>query len=436
MIAQVEPIVFTVEEAAKLAHCDAYSLLSLAVDKGVHIYTYLPENSLVVSLDRRYVRGEGKWDISENSPGLSFPTSVPCMTGLRLDDSDCLEIVRQKKFSRAYFEWGVLITGKDLPVESHASDTNLIGICSPPRGDEWTKTTGTPLWDEIAPFPGQVQPYESPQRYFGAYPSEIRETLSSLAGWMPRPREVVLHPDNLFLLKEGLEQLGLMDAKGSGQAVEDALRKASEPNVCADSLASASVAELSGRHGVEGAEEGQADRVADSAAEEVVIAQLSDIQIQDYWSFWLKELIEVARQRWSNRGKDHGVLGDEERMEIAKDILLRNRDHEGRKLKLDELSECVTLITPVWARHWKSPNLREMTSHSPVTDELQKMIEVAERIQEFKVERTGRLTKVRVVDWLQTGKGLLFSGKKSDLVARLLLDFPKKINKAATKKLK
>lgn len=432
MVAKVEPIIFTVEEVAKLAHCDAYSLLSLAVDKGVQIYTYLPGDNIAVSVDRRYVRGDGmRLYISENGAGLAFPMPVPCMTGLRLDESDCREIVRQKKFSRTFFEWGVVITGKDLPIEVHASD-RLFSICIPtPTEDLVVATDTTDDWDLEAeplfpPFNGPLRPYEVPQRCFGAYPTDLKELQELEPGWMPRPREVVLNPSNLFLLKDGLGQLGIMNAKGGGQTVVDAFWESSEPKVCADSLAPASVADLSGGHGVEGAEESLADRVADSAAEEIVIAQLADIQIQDYWSFWLTELIKVACQRWSSRGKDHGVLGDEERMEIAKDILSRNRDHEGRKLKLDELTECVTLITPVWARHWKSQNLRDMTPLSPVTAELQKMIAVAERIQEFKVKRMGRLTKVRVVDWLQTGEGLLFSKKKSDLVARLLLDLPKK----------
>lgn len=433
MIAQVEPIVFTVEEAAKLAHCDAYSLLSQAVDKGVQIYTYLPENSMAVSVDRRYVRGEEmRWSTNKNSTGLAFPMSVPCMTGLRLDDSDCREIVRQKKFSRTFFEWGVVITGKDLPIETHAS-ASLFSICIPTRTEDATVATDTATdWDLgpteplIPPFHGPLRPYEVPQRCFGVYPADLGELQEFEPEWMPRPRDVVLHPKNLFLLKEGMDLLGLLPAS-MGRSQRNAAA-ASVGAVAADEVTGLETPLCEFKDGEEAIVVPASS--VETTDEKIVLSrnvQFSEIDIKDYWPYWLKGFIQVASREWAGWRKADGVTQTkEDREKFAQALLRFNHDHKGRELEPVEAKRCVTMLSPQWAWHWGSKEERPLSPPSPVSAELLEMIASAEAIKVFSDQTGKRVTKKKIGELLREGRLHNFSARQAKIVIDLLYDAPKK----------
>lgn len=436
MVAKVERLAFSVNEAADLAGCGPYELLSCAVEKGVQVYTYLPEGNMAVAVDRRFVQGELLLGfITESILRWQLNSSYPCIIGFLLDATDCLSIVQQRRSSRTFFDWGVVIAGKESPVKVQASDNEKLWlVCAPPPSTDPDAYNGEAEdadfkpseFMQDGPWAMGPHPFNSmPQLCFGAYPAGLKVTPDYAQLRIPRPREVVLHPDNLFLLKEGMEQFGLLPPP-LGRSQRNAA-SVTAGTVKAEEAPSAGIpsGEL---HDGEKAIAVPASPV-EATEEKTGLSrnvQFSEIVLKDYWPYWLKEFFKIASQEWVNWRKDQGVLcTDDDRDRIGNALLSRNRNHKGRTITSDEPKECVTLITPFWARHWERKELRDMSSPSPVATELQEMIAVAERIHAFSAERTGRLTKTQVMKWLQTGKFHQFSKTKSDLVASLLIDSPK-----------
>lgn len=437
MVAKVERLAFSVNEAADLAGCGPYELLSRAVEKGVQVYTYLPEGNMAVTVDRRYVQGEPLYvSITESTLRWELNSSYPCIIGFLLDATDCLSIVQQRRSSRTFFDWGVVIAGKESPVKVQASDNEKLWlICAPPPSTDPDAYNGeaveadfkTSEFMQNGPWAMGPHPFNSmPQLCFGAYPAGLKVTPDYAQLRIPRPREVVLHPDNLFLLKEAMEQLGLLKSQGGRLAPEGASRVAQESAEYPASPVSATSVEEPLDMGVGRVGEAADNRPTGVPAELVATVQFADFQVQDHWPFWLKELFRIASHEWVKWRKDQAALcTDDDRDRISRAILRCNREHMGRKLTPKEAEKCVTLTMPFWARHWEPTELRELSPASPVAPELQEMIEAAGKVQAFSKERAGRLTKTQVKEWLQDGSLHQFSKTQSDLVASLLLDFPK-----------
>lgn len=430
MVVKVERLAFSVDEAAELAGCGPYELISLAVEKDVEIFTYLPDDSLAVRVDRRFVQGEPVyWLITQSDLRWQWMPSFPCIVGFLLDDTDCLRIVQQRKASRTFFDWGVVVAGKEVPVKVLAADKEAFLVCLPPPSADPDAFSGEgaapdyqlaePVLPEIDDsLPEGQRPFSYlPQYCFGAYPAgvEVKPDYDQLR--IPRPRPVTLVPEHLFLLKEGMEKLGLLSnlsssAEGNLMSTQSLSGEAAEPSV--------------------GGLKGKETMAAPAAASELLNAlatlprdiQYSEIEIKAYWPYWLKGFIQVATKEWANWRKEDGVTQNKEDRERFKMALLRlNNDHKGRSMEVKEAATCVTMLSPLWARHWEGKEERPNSPATPVTEELLEMIAAAEAINEYAGKK---LLKKHIKMWLERALYHRFSKNKLKVAVDLLYDAPKR----------
>lgn len=351
MVTKVERLAYPVHEAASRAGCDVYSLLSLAVANGVQIFTFLPDSTWAVSIDRRYVAGELLTGmISASILMWSRPTSVPCISGFLLDPADCEQIVLQSRSSRTFFEWGVVIAGKESPVTVRSSDDHLWSVCLPPPSDETDASAGDALngdfklSDLLLESPWSMGPhpaYMIPQLAFAAYPTGLQVVPDQAERRFPRPAAIVLHPDRLFLLRAGMEQLGLLSV--SSDRSQEGRTLVAETDREEEALS----------HGMLTGQE--AAILTRSIKEEPGSlaglprdVQFSGIEVQDYWPYWLKGFIKVASKEWEKWHKDDEVVQTgEDRRRFEQALLRLNNDHNGRTLEVSEARSCVTMLSPL-----------------------------------------------------------------------------------------
>jgi len=445
MAAKVERLAFSVNEAAESAGCGPYELLSRAVELGIQVYTYLPEGSMAVTVDRRYVQGELPFGlITESILRWQQMFSYPCIIGFLLDTTDCLNIVQQRRSGRTFFEWGVVIAGKEAPVKVHASDNEgLFLICMPPpsanpdahSGEGWEEDfkLSEPVLNP--PWAMGPQPYYLiPQLCFGAYPAglEVRPDYSQLR--IPRPREVALHPDHLFLLKEGMEQLGLQSLPSARIQRNAASARVGTAEVAETLGARIASAEIQGEEGGTAVLASQPERAYEKTGLSRDI-HFAEIELKDYWPYWLRGFIQAATREWTSWRKADGVTQTKEDRERFKLALLRlNNDHAGRLLEVAEAVSCVTMLSPLWARHWGAKEERPHSPSTPVTAELLEMIAAAEAIKDY-LDQTGQTpSKKEIRAWLERQWYHSFSAGQLKIATDLLYDVPKKSNKKGLKK--
>lgn len=441
MVVNVERLAFSVTEAAESAGCGPYEIISLAIEKGVQIFTYLPSDSMAVRVDRMFVQGEPVyWPITPSLLRWQWMPSFPCIIGFLLDDIDCRHIVQQRKASRTFFDWGVVIAGKEAPVKVLAADKAAILICSPRPSTDPDAYSGEGIADDLKlpepilpeideALPESQRPFSYlPQYCFGAYPAglEVKPDYEQLR--LPRPKPLTLVPEHLFLLKEGMEQLGLLTVSSNDVRAGLALGGGAEGG-----------AGLRFEEGLTGGEAvAVPTTIADAPGGHTGLprnVQFSGIEVQDYWPYWLKGFIKVASKEWEKWRKDDGVTQTSEDRDSFELALLRlNNDHKGRILEVAEARSCVTMLSPLWARHWGGKEDRPNSPATPVTEELLEMIATAEAIKEFNENSCKKLLRKDIKAWLERALYHSFSQNQLKIAVDLLFDIPKKSGKNKTKK--
>lgn len=438
MVTKVERLAFPVHEAASRAGCDVYSLLSLAVKNGVQIFTFLPDSTWAVSIDRRYVAGELLTGMISASILLwSRATSVPCISGFLLDQADCEQIVLQSRSSRTFFEWGVVIAGKESPVTVRSSDDHLWSLCLPSPSEETDASAGDAmngdfkLPDLLPDGPWSMGPhpaYMIPQLAFAAYPTGLQVVPDQAELRFPRPAAIVLHPDRLFLLRDGMDQLGLLSV--SSDRSQEGRNLVAETEREEEAL---SHGMLTGQAGVISTASSKDEPNGRAGLPRDV--QFPGIDVQDYWPYWLKGFIKVASKEWEKWRKDvEAVQTSEDRKRFERALLRLNNDHNGRTLEVSEARSCVTMLSPLWARHWGGKEDRPNSPATPVTGELLEMIAAAEAIKEFNENSGKKLLRKDIKAWLERALYHSFSQTQLKIAADLLYDAPKKSGKNKAKK--